>query len=245
MLPAGLAGHLRAGRLAAGERRGLHARIVDHARHLPASRSAASEKRPAGKPARRITSSISSAHCGTLEACLSSPTLPAISAGRGEAEHLPERKIPRHHRQHRPDGLVADEAAPAAGIHRLVGQQPLAVLRVVAAAGGAFGRFGARGRRWVLPISSVMMRPRRSFSASRISAAAASQRRAVRERGSPIALVRSPGPRQLLFQLFVVERFERSQRDSAGGVGRGDHARSSSVAPVGPCGDCRRAERRR
>ena len=36
---------------------------------------------PSGKPARRRMSSISSAHWGTFEACLSRPTLPAISAG--------------------------------------------------------------------------------------------------------------------------------------------------------------------
>ena len=36
---------------------------------------------PSGKPARRKTSSIARAHWGTLEACFSSPTLPAIRAG--------------------------------------------------------------------------------------------------------------------------------------------------------------------
>ena len=36
---------------------------------------------PSGNPARRKMSSISSAVCGTLEACLSRPTLPTISAG--------------------------------------------------------------------------------------------------------------------------------------------------------------------
>ena len=38
-------------------------------------------KAPSGKPARRMMSSIASAHCGTFDACLSSTTLPAISAG--------------------------------------------------------------------------------------------------------------------------------------------------------------------
>ena len=36
---------------------------------------------PSGKPARRKISSMASAHCGTFEACFSSPTLPAIRAG--------------------------------------------------------------------------------------------------------------------------------------------------------------------
>ena len=38
-------------------------------------------KLPRGKPARRTRASMASAHWGTLEACLSRPTLPAIRAG--------------------------------------------------------------------------------------------------------------------------------------------------------------------
>ena len=38
-------------------------------------------KSPRGKPAALKMSSIASAHCGTFEACLSRPALPAISAG--------------------------------------------------------------------------------------------------------------------------------------------------------------------
>ena len=64
---------------------------------------------------------------------------------RDETEDLPERKIPGHHGEHRADGLVADEALRAAGIHRLVGQQALGVLGVVAAGGGALGGLLARG----------------------------------------------------------------------------------------------------
>gem|GEM_PF-6022221 len=38
-------------------------------------------KLPRGKPARRMRASISRAHWGTLEACLSRATLPAMRAG--------------------------------------------------------------------------------------------------------------------------------------------------------------------
>ncbi len=38
-------------------------------------------KAPSGKPASRKIDSIARAHCGTFEACLRSPTLPAMSAG--------------------------------------------------------------------------------------------------------------------------------------------------------------------
>ena len=77
-----LGGHLRAGRLAAGEGDGLDARVVRSRASTCAEpiSSVWNTLRP-GKPARRMTSSIASAHCGTLEACFSSPTLPAISAG--------------------------------------------------------------------------------------------------------------------------------------------------------------------
>ena len=36
---------------------------------------------PSGKPASRKISSMASAHCGTMEACFSSPTFPAMRAG--------------------------------------------------------------------------------------------------------------------------------------------------------------------
>ena len=36
---------------------------------------------PSGRPARRNRSSMASAVCGTLDACLSRPTLPSIKAG--------------------------------------------------------------------------------------------------------------------------------------------------------------------
>ena len=38
-------------------------------------------KAPSGNPASRKMSAMASAHCGTFEACLRSPVLPAISAG--------------------------------------------------------------------------------------------------------------------------------------------------------------------
>ena len=68
-------------RLAAGERRRRDAVVLEHARDLRASRRAASGTRRRGTRRLRKISSIASAHCGTFEACLSSPTLPAMSAG--------------------------------------------------------------------------------------------------------------------------------------------------------------------
>ena len=65
--------------------------------------------------------------------------------GREKAEDLPERKIPRHHGEHGADGLIADEARGTAEIDRLIGEQALGVLHVVAAGNGALGGFLARG----------------------------------------------------------------------------------------------------
>ena len=55
--------------------------------------------------------------------------------------HLPERKIPRHHRENRPDRQIADEALLRPRLHRLVGHEALSVLGIVAAGGGALNRF--------------------------------------------------------------------------------------------------------
>ena len=72
------------------------------------------ETRPRRKPARRKISSMASAHCGTFEACLSSPTLPAIERRRRKAEDLPEGKVPGHDRQHRADRLVSGRSCELA-----------------------------------------------------------------------------------------------------------------------------------
>jgi len=64
-------------------------------RHQPAFWKQFSGSRP-----RVITSDRYSADCGTLEACLSRPTLPASARGGGEPDGLPQREVPRHHGQH-------------------------------------------------------------------------------------------------------------------------------------------------
>ena len=50
-------------------------------RATPSAPTRSVVKTPSGKPAFRKRSSRASAHCGTLEACLRRPTLPAMSAG--------------------------------------------------------------------------------------------------------------------------------------------------------------------
>ena len=71
-----------AGALAAGQRHGGDARVGDHALRPDAGidEQRLEDARREARRARKI-SSIASAHCGTFDACLSRPTLPAISAG--------------------------------------------------------------------------------------------------------------------------------------------------------------------
>jgi hypothetical protein len=138
-----LAGHLRARRLAAGERHRLHARIADNALHL---RGADQQRLKYVRRKPRSADHVfdferALRHVGGM---LQQPHVARHQRRSREPEHLPERKIPGHDGQHRPDGLVPDEAAPGAGVQRLVRQQPLAVLHVVAAGQRAFGRLGPR-----------------------------------------------------------------------------------------------------
>src|SRR5438876_5423203 len=60
---------------------------------------------------------------------------------RRKAKHLPERKIPRHHRQNRTDRQIPDEAFLGSSIYYFVRQEPLCIVRVVPACSRALGRF--------------------------------------------------------------------------------------------------------
>ena len=71
--------------------------------------------------------------------------VPRDQPGRGEAEHLPEREVPRHHGQHNAQWLPPGVGAFRADLRRLgglIGQQLLGVLGVVAKTLGALDRFG-------------------------------------------------------------------------------------------------------
>ena len=53
--------------------------------------------------------------------------------GGGETKHLPERKVPRHHRQNGAHRLIADVTLLRLGLDRLVGEVFRSVIGVVAA----------------------------------------------------------------------------------------------------------------
>ncbi len=60
-----------------------------------------------------------------------------------EPQHLPQREVPRHDGEHHADRLVADPAAVGRGGHRLVGEEVGRVLGVVVARGRALLHLGA------------------------------------------------------------------------------------------------------
>ena len=58
-----------------------------------------------------------------------------------ETEHLPERKVPGHNRQHRAKGLVANKASSRVGAGRIISQEICRILCVVAACACTLFRF--------------------------------------------------------------------------------------------------------
>ncbi len=141
---AGLRGHRDAGRFAAGERGGLDARVVENAFHRRGADQQGLEnvRGKAGAADDLFDGERALRHVGGV---LEQAHVAGHERRRGEAEHLPEGKIPGHHGEHGADRLVADEGAAGTGVDRLVGQQALAVLGVIAARQSALGGFGARG----------------------------------------------------------------------------------------------------
>ena len=82
-------------------------------------------------------SSIFKAHCGTLEACFSSPTLPAISPGAMKRKTCQNGIIPRHHHQDDAHRLVTDKTAACRRLDGLVGEKAFRIFGIVAAGPGA------------------------------------------------------------------------------------------------------------
>src|SRR5207253_4933990 len=60
------------------------------------------------------------------------PDVAGHYSGRGESEHLPERKIPRHDRQNRPHRLIVNITATRVRLRGFIFQKTFGVLGVVA-----------------------------------------------------------------------------------------------------------------
>jgi len=126
-------------------------------------------KRAYGNPARRKMSSMASAHCGTFEACLSSPTLPAISAGAAK-RRLARTENSRASRPALARGFKAYVTLFRIRLDQLVGQMLPAGFRIITTNPGAlfylthgtFNRFthfppslAARNRSSLFPVSRL------------------------------------------------------------------------------------------
>ena len=105
----GGAGHLPARLLAAGQRRARDARIVEDALDLVRVDQQRLERavRKAGAPEDVLDQQRALRH---VRRVLEQHDVAGHQRGRGEPEDLPERKVPRHHREDRTERLVADEA---------------------------------------------------------------------------------------------------------------------------------------
>ena len=136
-LARGGARHFAAGAFAAGQRHGFHARIVDQAPRLfrldeqrlknafleSGSAKNIFDRQGALRNVRRVFEQADIAR---------------HQRRRGETEHLPEGKIPRHDREHGADWLVTHITAPRVGRNALIGEKALGVLRVESATADAF-----------------------------------------------------------------------------------------------------------
>ena len=150
----------RARRLAPGERRrprrGRSSRMRCDARR---SRRAASGTRPRGNPASRKTSSMASAHCGTFDACLSSPTLPAISAGAAKRNTCQNGKFQGMTARTGPIGRNRTNDRVAEAFTSSSARKRSRVLGVVAADPGALLRLPDRGPEGLAHLERHRARP--------------------------------------------------------------------------------------
>ena len=136
---ASLRGNLHAGRLAAGERRRHHARVVDYTGYLLGSDEERLKRAiwKAGAAENVFNGERALRH---VRCVLQQAYVARHQRRRCEPEHLPEGKVPGHDGENRADRLIADVICPALGLNGLVAQKRFGILRVIPAARCAFDR---------------------------------------------------------------------------------------------------------
>ena len=134
---AGPCRHRAAGSRAAGEGDRRDPWIVDDERRRDSLRGGAPGTGCRVTPAALKRSSIASAHPVHVGRMLEQRGVAGQQGRCREAEHLPERKVPRHDRQHGAERLVGDDAPRGVGRHVLGGEEARTVFRVVLARPGA------------------------------------------------------------------------------------------------------------
>jgi hypothetical protein len=128
-------GHCRdlaPGHIAAGQAHGAHGGMGDDLRH----RVGADQQRRE-HPGRRLCIAKQRLDrqraAGDIGRVLQQHRVAGRERRRRAAEQLPKREVPRHHRQHRPERLTGDQAAPGIGGDEFVGKIGVGVLRIVLA----------------------------------------------------------------------------------------------------------------
>jgi hypothetical protein len=220
-LAAGLRGHLGAGGLAAGERDGLDARVVDDACDLPGADQQGLEHvvGEAGAADDLLDLERALRHVGSM---LQEAHVAGYQGRSSEAEDLPEGKVPGHHGEQRADGLVAQITDGEAGGDCVVGQQLLAVFGVIAAGQRALGGFGTRGGDGLAHFErhdaaqAILFLFQDACGGMEALGAAAGV-------GIAETLVGGIGARQLLFEPGIGQRIESTNGLPGGGVYGSDH----------------------
>ena len=187
---------------------------------------------PSGKPARANRSCRNSAVCGTFDACLSSPTLPAISAGAAKRMTCQSGKFHGMMASTGPERLVAGVGLPGPdGVRRRRARRPGTRPRDRRSTGRPWRTWPppARAAASVLPISVVIIAAIWSCSSSRMSAARRIHAGPVVEAGQPVAGVRRRGRGQAALDVRLAHLVKGLHGLPGGGVDGRDRHGSSSV----------------
>ncbi len=197
--------------LAAGQRHGADARVIEERRHV---RRADQERleHAVGKPRAPEDVLDGQRALRHVRRVLEEADVAGHQRRRGEAEHLPEREVPGHDGQHDAERLVADVALRALRSARARRRESARRARRSSGTRARTSRASSMPARSGLPISSVISRPSGSDSASRMSAARDRSRVRSLERRVLPAIETPRGalePRHHLGRRKRVERCER------------------------------------
>ena len=209
---------------------------------------AASGTRPSGAPARAEQLLERERALRHVRRVLEQADVAGHQRRRGEADHLPEREVPRHHRQHRRRAAGSERtlASRPLGLDGSSAQEALGVLGVVAAGGGALLGLLATAAPIELAHLGGHQRPRTPrFSAFRISPRASATRARARRTGRRLQVrERGRGRRQLLLDAAAPCGSNDAQPLAGRGIdtfdGHGPNvyrARRGTARPAGQRGD--------
>ena len=152
---------------------------------------------------------------------LQQPYISRHQRRRDETKNLPERIVPRHHRQNRAQRKVAHKALASRNVRRFIRQKLLGMLRVIAAHPGALHGFIHRG---AIGLAHFHGHDAREFLFVRFQNFRGfyHPRRAAGEARLAEHVKGLDGVLKLLLQLRIGDRLKRFQHCSGGGIRAGD-----------------------